>query len=353
MANTLQLSTHDKVFLKNLRAIAIFLVVFGHVGGFWFAPPYGSFLLTIVPVFFFISGAVSFFSYNRSSTISKYIAKRLIGLLIPYYFACILVLIFFYIERLALPTDASSIIKWVTVTPTAEKMPFLFSQVWFLRVLIMVTIISPIFFTIHKGNNKNIPKVLLVISALSAIQHFTNIGRALNIIDGRFYLFMVDSVFFVFGFYYYTNKSLITNKLLIINLSILILSCIVFVKVFRVQASLSFHEYYPDLYYVLGAFASICIFLLGKNVILACQKLSFLRRIFDFLHLHTFSIFLLHGLGIYLVDKFFRCILPAQHNILYGLIMLFLTMLITCLISIPFTKLTLKCQSFLFQLIKI
>jgi len=145
MGNMSQLSKDDQDFLKNLRAVAIFVIVFGHVGGFWFFQPYSSFLLTIIPVFFFISGSVSFFSYERNPVYTSYLIKRLIGLLTPYYFVCILVILFCYVEGLKLPIDPLIVIKWITVTPTADGPTYL-GQVWFLRVLIMITFIAPLLF---------------------------------------------------------------------------------------------------------------------------------------------------------------------------------------------------------------
>ena len=352
MAKIQKLSNNDQLFLKNLRAIAIFIIVFGHVGGFWFAQPYSSFLLTVVPIFFFISGGVSFYSYQRSINASRYITKRLIKLLVPYYLACVVVLIFFCVERLKLPDDIVSIIKWLTVTPTAKEMPFLFSQVWFLRVLLMLSVVSPLLFELHKRNNKITLTLVLPIMALSAVQPFYNIGRMMSIIDKRLYIFIVDMIFFVSGFYYFTNKTYFTKKILSVCLSLFVLCSIIFVKFFGVKPSLHHHEYYPDLYYVLVSFATISFFLIfGKNILIRWQQGFLLSKIFDFLHFHTFSIFLLHGLGLYIADNLFKIILPFQykhHDIKYGLTMLFITMLATCFISIPFTKLSSKCQRLFF-----
>lgn len=69
-----RLSHTDSTFLLYLRSLSIFIIVFGHVGGFWVFKPYSEFLQVFVPMFFFISGAVSFYSFNRSSNLTDYLS---------------------------------------------------------------------------------------------------------------------------------------------------------------------------------------------------------------------------------------------------------------------------------------
>ncbi|MBU0701367.1 acyltransferase family protein [bacterium] len=93
------LQQQDSEFLAVLRSLSIFVIVFGHVGGFWFYPPWTGFLHVFVPIFFFISGAVSYNGFLKSPSIVQYLSKRIIGLLIPYYFICIVALFVFVIQN--------------------------------------------------------------------------------------------------------------------------------------------------------------------------------------------------------------------------------------------------------------
>jgi len=174
----------------------------------------------------------------------------------------------------------------------------------------------------------------------------------LTAIDKRFYIFLVNIIFFVSGFYYYTNRKFFTTPTLIYLFILLVIFCFVLVAFFNVESSLESHEYYPDIYYVLAGLASITFFLITKNVLLWCHRLPLVPAIFTFFHKHTFSIFLLHGFGIYFADRLFGYLLPAiykQHDIKYGLIMLSFTLLVSCPVSIVLTKCTSWCQRFMLK----
>lgn len=335
----------DKIFLKCTRSLAILVIVFGHVGGFWFFQPYSSFLLTIVPVFFFVSGSVSTLSYDRSPNIPAYFAKRGINLFVPYYVAALFVLLFFIIEGLKLPGSLQNILHWLTITPKAEKMPFLFSQVWFLRVLVMITVISPLLFEIHKRNRKLLLFPMGLIIVVSILQHSVDIGGELASLDAGVYVFLIYSLFYISGFYYYSESrpKIFALVLLLSSLSL----CFILVHLFGIKPSLAEHEYHPDFYYIMAGFSTIALFLLIEKVFLIAHRLPLFRYAINFLHKHTFGIFLLHGFGIYVAYHLFRITMPelhSQHDIRYGLIMLSFTLLATFLVCIPFTAITQRIQ---------
>lgn len=45
------LNQKDSRFLAILRSLSIFVIVFGHVGGFWLFRPWSEFLHVFVPIF--------------------------------------------------------------------------------------------------------------------------------------------------------------------------------------------------------------------------------------------------------------------------------------------------------------
>ena len=48
----ININSEDSLLLKYSRGLSIFVIVFGHVGGFWFYDPYSRFLLVVNAVFF-------------------------------------------------------------------------------------------------------------------------------------------------------------------------------------------------------------------------------------------------------------------------------------------------------------
>ena len=115
------LQPRDSEFLAVLRALSIVVIVFGHVGGFWIYPPWSEFLQVFVPIFFFISGAVSYNGYLKSESATYYVVKRIIVLLVPYYCMCIIALLVYVVNHAGLPSfSLSSLMKWIAIRAAKE-----------------------------------------------------------------------------------------------------------------------------------------------------------------------------------------------------------------------------------------
>ncbi len=69
--------------------------------------------------------------------------------------------------------------------------------------------------------------------------------------------------------------------------------------------------------------------------------------IFSFLYKHTFSIYLLHSFGIFISEKIFGLVDPDQKTITYGLVKLVVVLIITCLLAVPYTKVSGTISAFL------
>ncbi|WP_456432061.1 acyltransferase family protein, partial [Thermosulfuriphilus sp.] len=185
---TPDLSRQDSEFLRYLRGLAIFIVVFGHVGGFWFYRPYSGFLLVSVPIFFMISGAVSYPSYRRSGPLSFYLAKRTISLLIPYYLLCLLCLGFYLLQEGRLPSfSAERLIRWLLIRPSKEMMPFPIGQIWFLYVLLIISFLSPLYFFLWKRFPRVLGLICLLFLMLSLLQHFSDISQNFHLLFFDFF----------------------------------------------------------------------------------------------------------------------------------------------------------------------
>ena len=341
--NSVSLSAADSKFLSYLRSFSIFIIVFGHVGGFWVYPPFSEFLHVFVPVFFFISGAVSYLSFKRSPVLSKYYLKRFIGLLVPYYLLCLLVLLAYVMSTGAMPLfDFANLIKWLQIRPSDDLMMFPLGQVWFLHTLFIITLLSPIYFILVRQPLLLIALLILFIS-ISTVQFFVDIDDLFIIEGNNLFKPIIHSIFYILGAMFVAwnlfSATRINSAVMIVSVSL----CLALVWLFNPKLGYAHHTYAPDIYYVLGSLAAITAFVLARAVLVrVISNSSVLRLGFEFFHRHTFSIFLLHSLSIYLAERLLGLENAASHAVAYGLLKLVVVLLFTCLISVPFSALCVR-----------
>ena len=79
------ISPQNQHYINVMRGISIIRVVLAHLGLSWFFSPYSQYIGILFPVLFFVSGAVSFYSFSRASGIIEYLIKRLVLVLTPFY----------------------------------------------------------------------------------------------------------------------------------------------------------------------------------------------------------------------------------------------------------------------------
>ena len=343
------LTQEDSQFLKILRAVAIFVIVFGHVGGGWIYPPWSQFLNVSVPIFFFISGAVSYNSYLKKNSVAHYLCKRIIGLIVPYYCICIFSIFIFLFQHAEFPNfDIHHLIQWITVGPSNRIMPFPLGQVWFLHVLIIINLFSPVFFYFYYKNRIIYILILCLSLFLSSIPIISNFVP--EFIANKLVLFQpvvgflpaIHMLFFCLGFYVFDNVKIITNKFSIMVILISISVSILFVRLLGMDINYANHGSPPDTYYVIIGVGSIFFFVLIRKNILLYYNASpkYFRSIVDFFFKHTFSIFLLHTFGIFFVEKVFGVVDPPEKTIFYGVTKFILVLLVTLSMAPVFTKLT-------------
>jgi peptidoglycan/LPS O-acetylase OafA/YrhL len=346
---TKELLLNDSKFLASFRAISIFVIVFGHVGGFWVFRPYSEFLHVFVPIFFFLSGAVSFFSYNRTHRITEYYEKRFLGLLVPYYLLCILSLFVFVVINKQLPTpDMSYFLKCIQIRPSNAIMPFSFGQVWFLHTLFFITLMSPLYFFLQRINKYILPLIMTIIVMLSGVQLILDIDNYFIIAGNNLYRPLIHSSFYIFGIICFSSDRVNRLNFLAPFFVFCVVVSVFLVYFLNLNIDYAFHIYAPDLYYVLGSLSAIIAALIVKNnFVKLIQHSRLLEKILWFFHKHTFSIFLLHTFSIFISEELFGLVDPPQKTITYGLIKLVVVLAITCTLAIPFTQLSVKAISLL------
>jgi len=346
-----KLRDEDSDFLAYLRSFSIFVIVFGHVGGFWVFRPYSELLHVFVPIFFFISGAVSLNSYNKSSNLIDYYLKRLAGLMIPYYLLCFLILFIYFQINSHLPTfNILNILRWIQINPPPTTMSFLVGQVWFLYTLFIIILASPLYFLIIQQNRIILVILMVVLVILSGMQLVFNINKFFNFIGNNLFLPLVHSSFYIFGILWISSNQIRNLKLMTILLVFCMVTSIFMLKLFKLNIDYAFHLFPPDLYYISGSFSAILIALILKDsFVRIVNKLIYLKNIFNFFYRHTFSIFLLHPFSIYLAETIFRLVNPVKKTIAYGIIKLIIVLIISCILAVPFSKISSLLIGFLFE----
>lgn len=337
------LQPRDSEFLVILRSLSIFIIVFGHVGGFWVYPPWTEFLHVFVPIFFFLSGAVSYNAFLRRTSVAQYLLKRILGLLIPYYAICIFALFVFLAQQAHLPAfNSENFIKWLTIAPSDSIMPFPLGQVWFLHTLLIICLVSPILFLVYQSH----PSVLYILLCCSflvaAVQVNYNIAPFFVIAGHDLFKAFVHSSFFCMGFLIIDSPKLrsLNTSLAIVLLGIS--ASVVFVMVLDVNPDYAKHTYAPDLYYVSGSISAIWGFILLQHYILRLYYIFpvLMKEAINFFFRHTFAIYLLHSFAILLVETTFGLVNPQQKTISYGIVKLVLVLLVTLAMSPFFTRAT-------------
>ena len=352
---TNRLSTTDSKFLLYLRSLSIFVIVFGHVGGFWLFKPYSEFLNVFVPVFFFISGAVSLYSYERASNFIAYYVKRFTGLLVPYYLLCFLSLLVFLSTNRYLPLfDINNLFLWFQIRPISDISPFDVNQVWFLHTLFFIILLSPLYFHIRERSACALYILMLLFVALSGLQIFIDIDNLFFFFGNNLYKPLIHSSFYIFGIIYFSSSKIRNYKILACLLFFCSALCVVLVSQLDLNIDYSRHTFAPDLYYVAGSFATIFLFLIFQNQFLFVVQYSKLaENCFRFFYKHTFSIFLLHTFAMYLSETVGGLLNPPERTLLYGFVKFSVVLSITCILSVPFTKLSASIISVFLRKIKV
>ncbi len=337
---TYKLSIEDSAFLSHLRGIAIIVIVFGHIGGFWAFKPYSEFLHVFVPVFFFLSGSVSLLSFNKSKSVFHYYNKRFVGLLTPYFLLCILSLFVYLFQQGRFASlDWHYLSLWLQIRPPGKAVtPFPVGHVWFLHTLFIIILISPVYFYFYK--NKIILFILLLIALLIAgTQSIYDIENSFYFFGNNIFKPIVHSSFFIFGFMYFSIPQLRNRNLILGLFTCSILLNIVLVRLLELNIDYEFHTFAPDLYYVAGSFATIFLFLLTKRPLVRTIKRFPLLERLSFFHYHTFSIYLLHVPVIFLFNKLFMPENSQLKDMKYAVLKLIFVLIVTCIFAIPFTYL--------------
>lgn len=335
--NELDLSNGERLFIDRLRGLSILRVLLSHLGLAWFYLPYSTIVITLLPLLYFVSGAVSYNSYMRSCGIVDYLIRRIITLVFPYYIVILMVSSLTWLFNFELPKfDAEIVLSWITLNPPVRSHPYPLGQVWFLHSLVIVTIFSAVFFRLI--NSKLMLSVVILTSVMvSWIQMTFPLSKYLTIFDHRIYNSVVAISFYLYGAMLFRFNS--KSRILISVLTLLVASVAIILLFANINLSLDFrlHSYSMDLYYVLAAFIGISIFMLmQKPINVFCDRLKVIDGLLKYTSKNSYSIFMIHSFFILFVENYFGLV-NVKSNYGLALFKIFIVMTLSLIAAAPIT----------------
>lgn len=271
-----------------------------HLGLSWFFIPYSQYISIFLPVFFFVSGAVSYNSILNSENKRYFFVNRYITLVVPF-IAFSLPFILTYIAN-GQTIHFLELVKLMFAWPSRDVFPFDMRQIWFINALILMFFISyPIFKSARKSL---IPVIIGFIISLIYVVIFEFFSSAsywrefhiLMILDIPMQTHQVFSLinYYFFGAIIYRQTCLNKSILGICCLICIVLACYFHFQIesFNSMRALFFSR---GVYFTSLSYAVIFLLLIYKTQLLyLLNKLIHLKNLLMNLSKNSYSLFLIH-----------------------------------------------------------
>lgn len=336
------ISQEDKDFISYLRGFAILSIIFGHVGGYWILKPASSYLhLSGSTFFFFLAGGVLYHSYQRTESIQHYYSRRFSNLLVPYYLICVIAMIFFISSQQSLPApDVMNAISWLLIRPAHEQMPFPLGQLWFLHTYVMLIFFSPLLFYAYDKKRMWFLFLGSAFLALSVIKVFFDLHCSISLLRWDLYNLSFFGLFFMAGVGAFSNQKS-TVRLAAVIVFVIALVARALLCTTEIPLDLTYSFINKDILYIIPSVMFISLVLLFKHgIYTAIKTVGVGERFLLFFHTHTFSVYLLHSLCIYLSEVILDTVEFTERTFSYGIIKFLIVLCLVALMAVPFTKLS-------------
>jgi hypothetical protein len=296
--NQYHIEKSDRLYIDQLRGLLILRVMLGHLGLLWFYEPYSSYLGAMFPILFFVSGAASYNSYTKSKFAAKYLKKRVVSLLAPYF---VLMGIIVLSVQLFSGYSIGGLYEWFIFLPDTKELPFDLGQTWFLQTLLLAVLMSmPLFYlSIRNAKYLLIPACIGV--AVICFNSVVGLNEALNFYGVNIYLAITYLVFFLMGPMYYGAYKISKGVLS----AVLILLAMVFVLLVYTVSETNFnpHKSDPNAFFLVSSLLCLLFFLRFKaSLQWIFSKVTGLNWLLLFSSKHAYAIFLLHTVVIGYVE---------------------------------------------------
>lgn len=312
-----------------LKGIGIVLVVLGHT--------LSSNLTTMIylfhmPLFFFVSGMSSYYSYNNRISFKEYFIKKGKTILTPYFiFSLIIFLYWFIIERkIRNQLDISALKNLINIFIAFCEQDLFSPNVvmWFLPCLFISLIIFFILMKLKKM--KNVVAIILLIIGFLLSYYKILLPWAIET--------SLIASFFVYTGYYYKkitkdNKS---NKSLLIEILIAIIA-VIFCYKYNGSIAMLNHKYNNILLFLLGAYAGIILILNISKFINKSTK-NKLKNLLCYLGKNSIIIMICHEPLKRIIIKLYSTLLNLNIDIVRESI--FHSLILTLIIIVAITPIT-------------
>jgi peptidoglycan/LPS O-acetylase OafA/YrhL len=340
---TFSITPENQHYINIMRGISILRVVLVHLGLSWFYPPYSQYIGIFLPVLFFVSGAVSYYSFIKSSSLTEFLIKRLVLILTPFYiFAAIVIFLDASIYDGGFP-EMDQLLRWLFVWPDLREVFFPLGQIWFINALVvMIFLTLPIFILSRKY-----PVVLLIgvvapflLSLanffLPIYENFMAMSWLRNIIwpHQPWQTLILSCVFCAGAAHYRFFQHLTVQTLASIATTLLVVSLLAFWAL-ELDLELKEHVRKRSIYYLLLSFFAIYFLLAIRPLMLwVLSKFRPLEWLFLYANKYAYSIFLLHTLVLFSVEKVFN-MEDLSGQVFMALLRMLMVVVITLILAKP------------------
>lgn len=302
------MNASDSLYINRLRGASILRVVLGHLGLGWIFLPYSSYIGIFLSVLFFCSGYIFIYLFNKAPNIKSFVFQRIMGVVIPFYLIFTSAMLISYllgyksIDQL----NPFKLFQILIVAPDLQDMPYPLGQIWYLRVLIFCTLISPIFFWGARYSKYVLLLPVFVALVLAATQTGSKVHKLFFIAGHNLFQEIVYGAYFFIGAFTYGcnwREHKVINLLLIL---ICLLVAIVVHVVWRLDSNLTHYAYAPNLFYFpLGVVGILTVLVLVEKFEWLFSSIPALSKLLDFCSRHSYGIYLNHSFFIVFYENIF------------------------------------------------
>ena len=293
---------------KSLKGLLALLIIFHHISqkittgenfsNFEYMGRY------IVALFFFLSGYGLYFQYSNNATyMENFLKKRLVRIFIPFF-----VFIVIYVIYRATLGEVINVNFFLSFWKDHSNIIY---NGWFINSIIVLYVI---FYVSFVGKDSKVAEYKLVFLTLVYIfwKAYQDHG------DWEY----VSIMAFLLGVFWMKNRISI-DKFIEKNYFIFLVSFSILMYVFRHYEDIMRNIGITNKYVYYGIVGNLCTMVFVVYFLLLTNKLNFSNKYLDFLGNISFEIYMIHGLVMHYLGKFF--VSSGVNDVLYTIVVLFIS----------------------------
>ena len=295
---------------KSLKGLLALLIIFHHISqkittgenfsNFEYMGRY------VVALFFFLSGYGLYFQYSNNATyMENFLKKRLVRIFIPFF-----VFIVIYVIYRATLGEVVNVDFFLSFWKDHSNIIY---NGWFINSIIVLYVI---FYVSFVNKDSKISEYKLVFLTLVYIfwKAYQDHG------DWEY----VSIMAFLLGVFWMKNRVSI-DKLLEKNYFIFLVSFSILMYVFHYYEDIMKNIGITNKYVYYGIVGNLCTMVFVVYFLLLSNKLNFSNKYLDFLGDISFEIYMIHGLVMHYLGKFF--VSSDVNDVLYTIVVLFVSII--------------------------